>query len=244
MSNEDVSPASPFVIAEGNKRRRLAKRKYGQSALLAELAPEEAEKKGREALALGASAFYWLDGTELGEVAHQELHVMGRFVRESFGCELHFTGSSYEQRCPVAIAHKRFGLSIGFTGNRNCSICGQDVSECEHVLGREYQVPGGIGPSGRCRVCMSPDCNEHSSDQIYPTRAGTVLTEGTLHEVSIVPKPAHPDARLTAIPIDSVELVEYLGPKFRIGMPVICSQCLGNCPGFTELPSHERPIDG
>jgi hypothetical protein len=210
-----------LLLLKANKRRRLAKRKYGQSILLAELAPQEAEQKGREALALGASAFYWLDGTELGEVTHQELHEWAASsVRAS---DANCTSPAHPTSKDVPSLSHTSGLAL--------------------ALGSRGTVSARSAAKMYPSVCMSPDCSEHSSDHVYPTRAGTIVTEGAPHEVSIVPKPAHPDARLTAIPIYSAELVEYLGPKFRIGMPVICSQCLGDCAGFTELPSHEGPID-
>jgi hypothetical protein len=80
----------------------------------------------------------WLEDTPEFEIAHLELHTAGRFARENFakGCRPEPKGDgSFVHRCPVFIAHKRFGFSIGATGNAICSICGGDASECPTFRG-------------------------------------------------------------------------------------------------------------
>ena len=131
----------------------------------------------------------------------------------------------------VAIAHKRLGYSIGFTGQRFCSACGQDLSECEHVPGQFYDVEGGQDDAGRCRVCLGQDCEVHVKGETYRARAHSEIRSPSIVEVSLVDKPKQPDARLTAVPIDSRGLQDYLGPEFKFGMRVSCDQCLEPCPG-------------
>ena len=237
-----TNPELPWSVQRGEELRKQAKRAFGQAIYLEQLHDAGADAKAREALSIAASATYWLEDTELEEVAHEELDRYGRFVRETFpdGCILHWTGRSYEHRCPVRIAHKRFGFSIGFTAKRLCSICGSDLSECEHLPGHVYEVQGGRGPHGYCRVCMRRDCTEHVPEQTYPARVGSVITEiETLEEISLVEKPQQPDARLTAIPVDTKSLQDHLGRDFRPGMTVTCSQCLDPCAGFErfEMPN-------
>jgi hypothetical protein len=241
---EDPSEVVPHVIATGNDKRRRAKRLYGQAVILTGLDDQDAEAKIREAIAVAASALYWLEGTEFEEQAHAELHTYGAYAREQFpdGCHLEWTGGSYESKCPVKIAHKRFGFSIGFVGNRLCSICREDASECSHILGALYEVQGGQDAAGRCNVCARLDCREHVTEGPHRTRAHVLITEGTLREVSFVSRPKQPDARLTAVPFDTAALREALGPGFRPGVHVSCSACLMECPGFDELPS-ARPED-
>jgi hypothetical protein len=163
------------------------------------------------------------------------MHSIGRWTRKKFGCQLAFNGSSYEHRCPIRIAHKRIGQSIGFTAQRICSICGGDLSECEHRKGRSYWVRSGVGPSGHCPVCLADSCG-HNSDRLYRVSVVSIIKEAELREVSFVSRPAQPEARLLALPIDTAELAEYLGPGFEVGMPVNCDACLGPCTGFDELP--------
>jgi hypothetical protein len=229
----------PFAFQEGKEKRKQARRLFGQAALLEALAPDEAAVKIRECLAVAASAFYWLDRSELEEAAHSDLHKYGRFAREHFasGCEATWTGSRYELRCPVAIAHKRFGFSVGFTGKRLCSICRDDLSTCEHERGALYEIEGGIFADGYCRVCEASDCTTHGAGT-HQVRCGSIVAEMTIEELSMVDRPVQPDARLTAIPMDTKQLAEFLGPTFKPGMPVSCDRCLSECPGFDSL---QRP---
>jgi hypothetical protein len=132
----------------------------------------------------------------------------------------------------VSVAHKRIGLSIGFTGARFCSVCDHDLSECPHVPGEFVEVVGGVDEQGRCRVCFDQNCTNHEAGGTYRARVISVIKQAELHEVSFVGKPRQPDARLTAIPIDLTGLRRFLGPRFRPGMRVSCDQCLGECPGI------------
>jgi hypothetical protein len=63
----------------------------------------------------------------------------------------------------------------------------------------------------------------------------SIVTEGTIEEISFVDRPAQPEARLVAMPLSVEGLQELLGPEFVPGMPVSCDQCLLDCPGFTRL---------
>ena len=169
-------------------------------------ATDEAYQQARGALVTLRSAMDWLEDTDQFEAAHHALDRAGAFTRRTFGCFLHQDGDGYEQRCPVALAHTRMGLSIGFIVRKvECSICGKDPALCDHVTGRVYD--------GKCCVRR--------------------LEEVELLEVSLVDRPAQPDARIHAISIDTGELREMLGPEFRPGMPVSCDRCLNPCTGLS-----------
>jgi hypothetical protein len=174
-----------------------------------------AEKEARAALDQIVRAFWWSEGLSEEETVHEELHALGRWVRQAFGCRILPTEGTYQQRCPVAIAHKRFGFSVGFVARRICSICGEDLSECPHMPGTAYLVPGGVGPVGHCAVCHDSDCNEHDPEKTYRVPVIAIVKEAVLEEVSIVERPAQPEARLTAIPLSTAELKEHLGPEFE-----------------------------
>jgi len=60
-----------------------------------------------------------------------------------------------------------------------------------------------------------------------------------LREVSFVRRPAQPEARLVELPISTEALRTALGPGFKVGMPVSCDKCLGECEGI-EDPFLER----
>lgn len=230
MSTNDA----PWTLEHGLDLRRQARGALDAAVLLTESSPEQADDTIRRSLALAASAYNWLEGTEFDELAHDEMHKYGRYAREHFPdrCQLEWTGSGYEERCPVAVAHKRLGFSIGFIGDRVCSICQGDPSECIHTPGEFYEVEGGTDESGRCRTCFAEGCNSHVAGATYRVRAVRRITNAEIQEISLVAKPKHPDARLTAVPVDLDALQEYLGPDFKPGMRVSCDQCLKTCPGM------------
>jgi hypothetical protein len=166
------------------------------------------------------------------------MHEIGRWTRKRFGCAVHFDGQRYSQRCPLDIAHKRFGFSIGYTGTSICSICGDDISECPHLPEKEYWERGGAGPSGHCPVCMTPERCGHRPNRLYRVVPSRIITKAELREISIVARPSGVTTRLTELPIDSKKLVQRFGSDFKVGMPVSCDLCLaGRCWGFDELPS-------
>jgi hypothetical protein len=167
---------------------------------------------------------------------HRFMHKIGRWTRRNLGCELEFTGSGYKLRCPIAIAHKRIGFSIGFTAQRICSLCDQDLSECEHVQHRLYWTRGGPGAMGPCRVCMQDSCR-HRSDRLYPARVISIVKNvDNVREISLVRRPANPEARMTELPeTSSSEFAKKFGPRFKPGMTLSCDRCLGECQGFDEL---------
>ena len=236
-TREDV----PWTVERGEQLRAAARRDFSIAQRLAISDTAAADAHARLALANARSAFDWLEDTDLADRAHDELHRYGRWVRENLaeGCSLNWTGTGYEQRCPVSLAHRRFGFSIGFTGDRICSLCGDDVSECKHLPGEWYDVDGGeIGD--RCRVCAEPDCSEHIPGVSYRASCTVIVTTGRIHEISLVRRPKQPEARLTAIPMSSAALRSALGPQFKPGMRVSCDQCLSPCAGFSELPGGDH----
>lgn len=230
---------APYAQRKGEHLRRSAVRKFTGVVLGTQ---RDASAAIRIALDEAASATYWLEGTDLLEPAHKDLHRIGRYAVQNFpeGCTLHQTDDGqYEQTCPVALAHKRFGFSAGMiVHRRTCSLCGGDVADCDHLPGYLYRVRGGVAdsPTGHCRVCGSDTCT-HDPAITYLAAPMSVIKEvAAIEEVSIVPNPHMPDARLTAIPISQGQLREALGSGFTPGDQVSCSQCLAPCPGFQYLP--------
>jgi hypothetical protein len=223
----------------GNVRhhRAAANRHFKTAQRLAGQASSAAEHEARRAIAEAVNAFWWAEDSELEETQHAFMHKIGRWTRQRFGCAVNFDGQRYSQRCPLDIAHKRFGFSIGYTATPICSICGGDVSECPHLPDKLYWERGGVGPSGYCPVCMEQGGCRHRSDRLYRVPVGRIITKAQLREVSIVAHPSGVTTRLTELPIDTEKLIQRLGPTFKVGMPVSCDLCLaGRCWGFDELP--------
>jgi len=216
--------------AAANRRFKNAKRLSGQ-------ATEAAEQEARQAIAEAVNAFWWSEDSELEDAQHALMHKIGRWTRQRFGCAVHFDGQRYSQRCPLDIAHKRFGFSIGYTATPMCSICGDDISECPHLPEKQYWERGGVGPSGYCPVCMKQAGCRHRPDRLYRVTVGRIITKMQLREVSVVARPAGVTTRLSELPIDTGKLIQRLGSDFKVGMPVSCDLCVaGRCWGFDELP--------
>jgi hypothetical protein len=225
------------MVRQVRHHRAAANRHFKTAQRLAGQASATAEQEARRAIAEAVNAFWWAEDSELEQAQHTLMHELGRWTRQRFGCTVHFDGERYSQRCPLDIAHKRFGFSIGYTAAPICSICGEDISECPHLPDKEYWERGGVGPSGYCPVCMRQGGCGHRSDRLYRVTPGRIITEAKLREVSIVARPAGVTTRLTELPIDTEKLVQRLGPGFEVGMPVSCDLCVaGCCWGFDELP--------
>jgi len=137
----------------------------------------KAERRARGALDRVVRAFWWAEGLPEEETIHELMHELGRWVRQTFGCTILAHDGVYEQRCPVALAHSRMGMSVGFTARRLCSLCGEDLSECPHMPDTAYLVPGGIGPTGCCPVCLSKTCVEHDPGRTYRVSAVAIVLE-------------------------------------------------------------------
>jgi len=61
-----------------------------------------------------------------------------------------------------------------------------------------------------------------------------MIQEMDVHEVSLVNKPAQPEARITQISISASELQAELGDGFVPGMEVSCDKCLRPCGGVIK----------
>ena len=200
--------------------------------------PVEAEEKIREAVSLARSAYDWLEDTPYDEIAHYLIHFLGKEVREKFpkGCNFKWNGSNYERWCPADLVHIRLGLSPGvIIHSMECSVCGRDPSECDHILWKIYTVFGGPNESGRCPVCAENTC-DHSPDKKYQVMAGRIITKAELEEISLVTRPKQPDARIQSCDISGDTIKSMFGPDFRYGEDTAhCAKCLVACPGFLRF---------
>jgi len=213
--------------AQANRHFAAAKRLVGHDR-------PGAENKARQAIDSAVRAFWWAEGSEIEEAQHELMHRIGHWTRKNFSCHLGFDEEGYYRECPLDIAHTRIGMSIGFTANRVCSLCGNDLSECPHMPGRAYWARGGAGATGKCRVCREASCR-HRPDRLYRAQVVSIVESGELREISFVPRPANPEARLTRIPVSTTDLAEAIGSSFIRGINVSCNKCLGPCPGFSDF---------
>ncbi len=201
-------------LAQDRLDRVCARRAYAHAKYLEGVrAPrKESEEKAREALAMFASAMNWLEDDPVGfDAAHTEIHAAGPHVRRGYesGCKLHWTGEAYEQRCPAALCHRRWGFSVEFIVREwHCSLCGATPEDCPHLQGVVYDEA----------VCHR------------------VITDAEVIGLAVVDRPAFPDARLEAIGVPTSELRRRI-PGLRDGQRVRCDLCLqglSECPGFSD----------
>jgi hypothetical protein len=159
---------------------------------------------------LARSALDWLEDTPEFEVAHRLLDRIGRLARTVFpkACVLEYQDDGqYYDICPVSLAHSRVGMSIAYVIKKaECGICGRDPWNCMHIKGRVYDG----------QVC---------------TRR---ILDAEVIEMSIVSRPAHPDARFLAMSVDRRDLRESLGEAFQPGVVVNCDRCLSHCRGVNR----------
>jgi hypothetical protein len=186
-------------------------REYGRAARVIDISGPARDIKPilRQSLRTLRSAMNWLEDTPHFELAHQRPDAAGRLARETFpdGCNLTFENGTYFQECPAALAHNRVGMSIGYlVREAACSICSEDPEDCSHIKGRMYD-------GERCfRIIKKLD----------------------LLEVSLVGRPAQPDARIEKMSIETSRLRAGLGEAFEPGIGVTCDRCLSSCKGVAR----------
>jgi hypothetical protein len=227
--------STDFKMEQGRRLLREARSEAFSSRTALAAGDRSAESHARTGLARYASAMNWMEGAADFEVAHAELHSLGRICRERFptGCRFAEVDDDFEQRCPAALVHSRLGVSPAIVGNAICSLCGDDISECPHRPGHTYPVAAAVHPSGNCNVCGLQDCAEHVVGLTYDAEARVVTTEiYDFDEVSNDETPRQPDARLTAVRISRRDFEAKLGKQIPAGAHVNCDQCLGECGGF------------
>lgn len=189
-----------------------------------------------KALKAICEAFWRAEGTEHEESQHEMLHRIASWNHDNLGCYLVKSGEDYIQKCSIAITHKRFGFSMGFTGTSICSLCHKDEFECEHSRDRTYWIVGGVDKDGKCIVCDQQNCKLHDANHIYRVCPSVTIVNPVLHEVSMVKKPAVPTARMTEVPVSRKELEAKVGViDESIGMVYKCDLCKQGCPGFAEI---------
>src|SRR5207244_582085 len=99
----------------------------------------------------------------------------------------------YFSDCPIDGLHSRVGMSAAFTTATQCSICGAQDFECDHVPGRTYEE----------RLCFRK--NRH----VVATR-----------EVSMTPTPDHPETFVQHVGRPRSELEQLMGRTIEPGEQV------------------------
>ena len=197
--------------------------------------PMPGEELARAALSHASDAFNYLEDDPLAENAHSWLHRTGELVGGLYECRIELDRDAWMHSCAVTIGHIRFGASPGFTSIRYCTICDEDISECDHVPGELYTKIAVVDAEGLCSICGSHECPEHMPGLPYQVPAGVRLELTSFDEASLVARPRDPLARFEAIEVSEDALLEHLGSRPRSTDRVRCTRCIGSCSGFTNL---------
>jgi hypothetical protein len=190
------------------------------------------EREAREALDVAVAAFNFLEDEALADASHQHAHTVGELVGQLFGCEARYRDGSFWDVCPLTLMHLRIGLSPGFTGQRLCSVCGQDLSECPHVPGLSVTVRA-EDHDGRCSACSGHwPCSQHLPGTAVDVVPHGVIAAMNLHELSWVDRPRQPRARITDLELPDALLRAQLGRLPDADEPLVCHRCQRSCTGL------------
>ncbi len=193
-----------------------------------------ANASARRALGHMRRALDFAEDGPLEETVHRLMDRAGAWVRRVFGCPSLVENRQVRIDCPVNLGHNRIGFSVGMRiKRRTCRLCGDDISECLHIQGQSYWVPGGVDDLDWCRVCGQDHC-DHSADIEYRVPVIVSIDEVEFSEVSLVNKPANPLARIAynIVPIQDFE--DELGCKIPDGTILSCDKCLQPCEGLIK----------
>ena len=195
------------------------------------------EQSARLALQLAVDGFNYLEDSPLEGEAHDLLHACGALVGGVYGCYVLHEGGIWWDVCPTQLAHVRLGFSPGFTATWVCTICGQDVSECPHMRACAYPVVAAVGEE--CNICSDSSCELHEEGETYLVYPRLTPRDAVIEEVSLVPRPRDPMARISAIQFTPSDWGFHADP----GEKIRCHRCVLGCQGFVDpvefLPDEE-----
>ncbi len=206
---------------------------------------EALEELSRAALHSACSATLWFADAKLDDFeqvnqravsqlfheAHALSHRVGELVGGLFGCKIVEKDGRWMERCELSLLHVPIGNSIGFTAVMRCSICHEDVSECEHLPGLEYDVEVAATDQG-CSVCRA-ECS-HQPGETYSLLASSYASDLVLREVSLVARPRDPLCRVTGREVESERIRAQLGRSPSKHETVLDHGCMYFCQGFEE----------
>lgn len=158
------------------------------------------EADARQALIHATAAYRYLRRGALKHPADLHLHRIGELVGGIYGCWYEFEHDRWFDTCLASMAHTRMGLSASFTARRVCSICGNDISECEHNLDWLYPVEA-ARDGATCNICEEVQCG-HIVGAMYRVRPRVKLDSPVLREVSLTPEPRDPGLLITSMEAD------------------------------------------
>lgn len=181
------------------------------------------------------NALNYLEDHELKEEAHGAIHRSSFVRRGLYGCPVTLRDDRYWTDCPINISHLRLGVSVGMTGDIECSICGKLIEDCEHQNGEHYFVTAKHSEAGECTICGLLDCEHHEGEE-FPVQAIEIGRSMQVQEVCLVARPRYPLARIVEVQKDlgTMGNLPSIERAARIGS-LNCDVDLGPCRGFNDV---------
>lgn len=188
----------------------------------------------QESVKASMNALNYLEDHELKEEAHAAIHRSAFIKRGLFGCSITLQHNEYWTNCPINISHLRIGVSVGITGDFECSICGRLVEDCDHLSGETYPAIAKRYTDGTCSICGLVECG-HDEGKTFSAQAVSVGRNLQIHEVSLVPRPRYPLARLSEWQKDLGAMGDRPDVRraAKEGM-LNCDADFGPCKGFND----------
>lgn len=96
---------------------------------------------------------------------------------------------------------------------------------------------------GECNLCGAKAC-EHKDGDPGEVVCSHWIVSADLQEVSLVPRPAQPMARIHKVGVRRETLEAVLGPQgWETGMEASCDKCLAACRGVREYDPQLSPAE-
>ena len=193
------------------------------------------ESELRESLELYLTAFWGLP--ELREELSQNMHILGRILREFNFCELMFDNEKkkYYTTCPCILLHNDFGFSLRGTEKYKCSICGKQTIECEHITGYNYDNVTCFKYDNVCNICLESHCEHIEGENYDDVFAYEIVYDIKVITFDMVHTPKMAFARTTKIYFEKDLIYGHSNnmPGFIYGMALNCDHCI-ICKGYNK----------
>lgn len=204
-------------------------------SLVNDSAYSQLEQRSRAALDASVAAFNFLEDEDFADTAHEHAHTVGEFVGRLFGCRAEYRDGRFWDVCPLSLMHLRIGLSPGFTAQRICSICWEDLSDpdaCPHLPGVAVSVEV-AERDGYCSACSGTwPCAQHLPGTQVDVVPHSVIWQADVQEISWVARPREPRARITQVEISRDRLQAQFGRIPSPVEPLNCHRCQQACTGL------------
>jgi len=165
----------------------------------------DAEKIYRDSLVKIREAILW---NPENDNYREFLHKIGIQIHDLFDCKIEPNQGQYSITCPVMLSHLKGGFSIGGYGTTICSICGDNIMNCEHTKGDAYSGIVAKRHHGICNICGKKVCKHQEGKEYNNVMAFGIITNMTLDHISYVENPANP---LCAIEMYTLSKSDILG---------------------------------